>query len=202
MESIDDLYGYDALEILRSDVCLDLGANIGAWTCLALSKGAKVISMEPEPSNFWVLYKNAPDAEKLALAVAGHAGEVELNITNFTMRHSLKQQPYEPTVRTVRTRAVTLKDVVDRYNPTVIKCDIEGSEHDLDWTCLSGVRELAVEIHYLGARQEDWFSAVSNVIHPIESQGLIPLHTPYEIAWEGKWVHSKVGVWTRRIKPI
>lgn len=39
-------------------IWLDLGANIGTFTCLASSKGSCVVSFEPEPDNFKLLGEN------------------------------------------------------------------------------------------------------------------------------------------------
>ncbi len=47
------------LELLEShDTVLDLGANIGFYSCLAASRGKRVISFEPSPRNLQFLYRN------------------------------------------------------------------------------------------------------------------------------------------------
>jgi hypothetical protein len=50
------LFGF---KILPSDYWLDLGAHIGVFTSMALSAGAKVVAVEPEPCNFDLLSQNA-----------------------------------------------------------------------------------------------------------------------------------------------
>lgn len=46
-------------EILQQvDVFVDVGANIGLYTCLAASKGCTVVAVEPLPSNLRCLYHN------------------------------------------------------------------------------------------------------------------------------------------------
>lgn len=47
------------LELLEShDTVLDIGANIGFYSCLAASRGKHVISFEPLPRNLHFLYRN------------------------------------------------------------------------------------------------------------------------------------------------
>src|SRR5271165_2201539 len=87
-QTLIEIRDYCHLSIFSTDVCLDLGANIGAWTCLALSRGAKVVSVEPNKDNFSVLRVNAPQATLINAAVAGHKGEKTLNLSNLTTCHS------------------------------------------------------------------------------------------------------------------
>ncbi len=47
------------LELLEShDTVLDIGANIGFYSCLAASRGKHVVSFEPSPRNLRFLYRN------------------------------------------------------------------------------------------------------------------------------------------------
>ena len=48
---------YYPLKISRDDVVLDVGANIGIFTCRTSKRANEVISIEPDPSNFEVLKK-------------------------------------------------------------------------------------------------------------------------------------------------
>jgi methyltransferase, FkbM family len=49
---------YYPLKISRDDVVLDVGANIGIFTCRTSKRANEVISIEPDPSNFEVLKRN------------------------------------------------------------------------------------------------------------------------------------------------
>jgi len=42
----------------NSDVFIDVGANIGLYTCLAHSLGKYVVAIEPQPQNLYCLYAN------------------------------------------------------------------------------------------------------------------------------------------------
>ena len=47
------------LELLEShDTVLDLGANVGFYSCLAASRGKQVVCFEPSPRNLHFLYRN------------------------------------------------------------------------------------------------------------------------------------------------
>lgn len=39
-------------------VCVDIGANVGFYACLARSRGKRVVAIEPQPQNLAFLYRN------------------------------------------------------------------------------------------------------------------------------------------------
>jgi len=43
------------------DVCVDMGANVGYWTCLLAARGMRVHSFEPCAANFRVLRRNVDE---------------------------------------------------------------------------------------------------------------------------------------------
>lgn len=47
--------------LINSDVFVDVGANIGYYSCLALSLGKYVVAVEPQPQNLECLYTNLKD---------------------------------------------------------------------------------------------------------------------------------------------
>src|SRR5882724_9215620 len=42
----------------RASACIDIGANIGLYSCLAATHGKRVVAIEPMPSNLKFLYSN------------------------------------------------------------------------------------------------------------------------------------------------
>jgi FkbM family methyltransferase len=64
------------------DVMIDIGANLGFYTCLAASRGKTVACVEPEPGNLNYLLsnveKNSFNAEVFPLAMAETAGVLTL----------------------------------------------------------------------------------------------------------------------------
>lgn len=45
-------------ELERTDVCIDVGANIGLYSCLAASRHKRIVAVEPLVSNLGLLYRN------------------------------------------------------------------------------------------------------------------------------------------------
>jgi len=72
------------LELLEShDTVLDIGANIGFYSCLAASRGKHVVSFEPGPRNLHFLYRNLVengllDVEVFPLVLAKEPGLLHL----------------------------------------------------------------------------------------------------------------------------
>jgi FkbM family methyltransferase len=68
------------LDLLESHECvLDIGANVGFYSCLASSRGKHVISFEPSPRNLDFLYRNLwgnnfQDVEVLPIGLAKEPG--------------------------------------------------------------------------------------------------------------------------------
>ena len=68
------------LESLEShDTVLDIGANVGFYSCLAASRGKHVLSFEPSPRNLRFLYRNLMEnglqnAEVFPVGVAKQCG--------------------------------------------------------------------------------------------------------------------------------
>lgn len=144
---------YRDLKINKDDVVFDIGGNIGAFAAWAAPKCQQVISFEPDADNFAVLTQNIAVHNNVTAhncALVGHNNPTVEFFTNDTGRnkglHSL-------VVTGGRTRhvvhALNFQDMLNKYRPTVIKCDIEGGEYDilLDKPLPEYVRELAIEIH-------------------------------------------------------
>lgn len=55
-ESDDVLIFLEALDLC--DTLINVGANVGYYSCLALHKGAAVVAIEPDPTNYSILVKN------------------------------------------------------------------------------------------------------------------------------------------------
>jgi len=84
-------------EIKKGDIVLDLGANIGYWTCLLaelVGENGHVYAFEPEPHNFELLkknveinnYKNVTLEQK---AISNKTGKTNLFISDVKTDHRL-----------------------------------------------------------------------------------------------------------------
>ena len=164
---------YDPLITRPEDVVLDLGGNIGAYARLISPHVAKVITIEPDPTNFDILMRNiqhSENIEALQLAVVGDDREevtLFLNTNKNMGSHSLIVSGGDREGITVPAR--NFEDILWEYSPTVIKMDIEGSEYDLLNSCnLDGVRALAVEFHLT---RRDYKDAIPGTRAKLAEQG-------------------------------
>lgn len=63
----------------RASVCIDIGANIGLYTCLAVARGKRAVAVEPLQNNLRLLYANLIandflDVEVFPLGLSGKGG--------------------------------------------------------------------------------------------------------------------------------
>jgi FkbM family methyltransferase len=74
--------------IARGEVLYDIGANIGAYTLIALARGARVVAFEPHHENFRELCRNVSlnelEAEATLIPLALSDGPAALRNPNFT----------------------------------------------------------------------------------------------------------------------
>lgn len=122
------------LVVEPTDVWLDLGANIGCFSLLALSRGARVVAVEPEKENVELLTTNLNRNFQTGFDIVPKAVSTESRQVNFFLcrtpynkyRHSMHLD-YKR--ECIRVPAVALADLLHSY-PDVnsIKIDIEGEE--------------------------------------------------------------------------
>lgn len=129
----------------RASVCIDIGANLGWFTCLAASQGLRVVAFEPSQWNLTFLYSTLayndfPDVEVYPLALTQEPGLMKLYGQGAVSSllagwHGSKQ------VSTTLVPTTTLDlTVAQRFagQPLVIKVDVEGFE----WEVLNGARKV------------------------------------------------------------
>ena len=122
------------LVIEPTDVWLDLGANIGCFSLLALSRGARVIAVEPEQENIEYLTMNLSANFDAGYEIVPKAVSTESRKVNFFLcrtpynryRHSMHLN-YKR--ECIQVEALALTDLLDSYpDVNAIKMDIEGEE--------------------------------------------------------------------------
>ena len=131
-------FGFD-----ESDVWLDLGMNIGAFTCLVMNWNVKkVVSLEPEKSNFDLaiknifLQKNSKTKNTLinkAVSLKGGNTKLYLCKSNYNKyRHTIVETKRTLKWKSIDIESVSLKDLLHSYpDVNCIKMDIEGAEFDI-----------------------------------------------------------------------
>jgi len=121
----------------RTDRFIDVGANLGYYTCLALQSGRDVLAIEPQPRNLRSLYQNLiingweHNAEVMPVALAAAPGLLTLYGASGPSASLLKNWAgYSP--RHSQTIAVSTLDnlLAGRFanERLLVKIDVEGAE--------------------------------------------------------------------------
>lgn len=169
-----------------SDVIVDIGAHIGAFTKACLDRGAQhIIAFEPEPDNFAIFRSNLREAiddgrvEVFPLAVTGacdfewrkHSGYTAINGETNTGGGFLFGPNGESFVhkeyvvsRPVRVPSISLDDALDGVEEVrLLKMDCEGSE----WGILRNISlyvpdmaEIVGEYHEFGKNTQTELSMI------------------------------------------
>lgn len=122
--------------LLRPDgLLLDIGAWVGPLTLWAAKKiGARVVAVEPDPEGFRQLSANVRasgvDAlvTLLQVAIAPTDGSVVLHMTPDGGDAYSSMTPRALLSRNVIVKGRTLRSLINAFQPTLIKMDIEGGE--------------------------------------------------------------------------
>jgi FkbM family methyltransferase len=122
----------------RSDVCVDVGANVGLYSCLAASHGKHTVAVEPLDSNLKILYKNLVcngflDVEVYPLGLSSKAGIQRLYGAGINA--SFVRGWARAAETSYQIVPVTTLDILvgDRFEgiPLIIKLDVEGHEFEV-----------------------------------------------------------------------
>lgn len=114
--------------IKKSDIVIDIGANIGYYTLFFSSLAAKVYAFEPDPTNFSILQKNVA-ANNLTNVILEQKAVSNKNGTTYLKLNTLNTGGHHITENkngTIPINTVILDDYIDHAD--FIKMDIEGAE--------------------------------------------------------------------------
>ncbi|MEM7466768.1 MAG: FkbM family methyltransferase [Pseudomonadota bacterium] len=146
----------------RPAVIVDAGANIGLTAIYFASKypNAKILALEPEPSNYQLLVKNSgpyPNIIPIQAAVWDQSGEIDLvdpgsgHWAFRTQRDDLSAgAAYSPTHKIPSLCVPDLMAAYDLNAIDIFKIDIEGAEKEVfndtaEW--INSVRSIIIELH-------------------------------------------------------
>lgn len=132
---------------------VDVGAHIGMVSIQFARRypSAKIIAVEPEPSNFALLRQNTSPYKNIFCVEAAlwkNDGEVALGASEAHVKGAFQIVENGRT----RVRAITMHTLMREAGITeidILKVDIEGAEQDVFDSCdwVDNVRFLAIELH-------------------------------------------------------
>jgi FkbM family methyltransferase len=150
---------YDFYPIKNGEIIIDIGAHIGAFTCLAASKGANVYSFEPVEDNYILLEENLKQnslvSHTVKKAIFSYTGDLHLNINKENSGgHSIFETGSKNQEISVQT--TTLSDFMKQEkieHIDLLKIDCEGSEYEILPTLpLEKIDKIMMEFHYFGGK--------------------------------------------------
>ena len=163
---------YYPLRLKRSDIVLDVGANIGIFTCKAALEVNRVYSIEPEPNNFELLKKN--------VEINGLKNVTLINYAVSDVEETLYFKHTGGSAKAAKNgipiKAKTIDSILEELgNPkiTVLKMDIEGYEMKalLGFSKYNCIREIIIETHSKELTEQvinklsQWGMTVKDVSH-------------------------------------
>jgi len=192
----------------REETILDLGGHIGAAMRFfhAFVPGMKrVVSVEPDPNNCMLyrrnmerLFKTENDTHLIQGAVVTREN-LDPDLHERAPLFLGKTYSASNTLFPVRGRDAIEVDVfdfeflVDLYKPTLIKCDIEGSEYLINWANLNPcVQEIAMELHF---NRPDWENEMIMLQADLMVQGFKAIKPPKV----NDFRKVCTAIWTRRL---
>jgi len=147
-EPINYRYHYNFIE--EDDVVLDIGANLGMFTLLS-KKAKKIICVEPLKESISILKKNIEknglkNKCKIINAVVGKEEGILLVEINNSL--NLSKIVKKEGKRTRKVRSYPLSKFDKKYQPNVLRMDVEGYEYDILMNNIpKNVNKISVEFH-------------------------------------------------------
>ena len=140
------------MQLRRGDVVLDIGMNIGGFSIFADFIGAKLISYEPDPSNYEIacdnIELNNSKVKAYNKAVADKSGTISFYINTLKNRgvHSIIPTNGR---KVLSVECEDINEILKRESPNKIKIDCEGAEYSIikavkEW---GSVRLIRMEWH-------------------------------------------------------
>lgn len=190
--------GMSHLKFRRSDVVVDIGSYIGAFSVRASRVASRVVAYDPSPAAFFVLSLNAKrfGIEAVNAAVVGKApdgGMIELHIATAGL--GLSNSCFN-TPRSAEVIAIPAVEYAEACREaTVVKMDAEGAEHDFPVGEVEGDDLRAVLISFHKRPNFDWRAAARARVATLARLGFKLVNRLDLDAPSGSYITE--GVWLR-----
>jgi FkbM family methyltransferase len=165
----------------KGAVCLDLGANIGTFTQIALDSGAsKVCTVECDVRNFEKLRETFKNDDYVDLVYAAVSGLPEKTLKIFksnsqnahcstSIENKIKFSEYD------YVENIHLKKLLKKYKPDIIKMDIESAEYTLIDTLIDyQPKYLFIELH-AGKHRAEMYQVMERLETVYPYSRIVPL---------------------------
>lgn len=176
-------------------VCLDIGSNVGYFSVLFASKGAKVISFDPVRENYAIQTMTSALNPNLAIeirncAIGDHSGTIHFSIPKQTSLARIKSHsnPHDEITRIVQLITI---DQLDLPQVDVIKIDVEGAEEMVIKGMLNTLERCKPKLIMVELVQEhlsEFGSSIESVFNLLSSRGMSPM-----VLNAGKLMHYEGG---------
>ena len=157
---VDCLKNYLIPEVDYTDkVCLDLGANVGGFSKIAIDHGAYMsFAVECNPRNVTKMQESFKDELKFKLIDAAVSGTDE-EYLNFYIADTSKKAHCSSSIlkrkgkgwgnpNQVTVKNINISKLLNAYKPDIVKIDIEGAEYGILEQVLEYSPEfLFIELH-------------------------------------------------------
>lgn len=143
---------------IKGKIVLDIGGNIGGFARYAAINGAKkVISIEPEESNFKCLQENTRGLGVVCLrgCLDKEDGETKIYLSTGINAGNTSQTSRRGRFSQVVPK-ISFAKIMSSYQPESVKIDCEGAEYNIGRAFMwpSSVKNVCGEIHISGFGEE------------------------------------------------
>lgn len=159
-------------DLFENKIVVDFGSNIGLFSVIASDKGAtKVYSYEMinDCVLFSKKYNARPNIEyNCKCVVCNDLKTVDYKMRNYSMSATINYKRVTKLDNIYSVEAENIYEILENKNCQLLKIDIEGEEHNIDFEKLHSIENLKniiIEIHYLrGHKHTDDFEIVNDEI--------------------------------------
>ena len=185
----------------KADVFVDVGANVGYFTCLARSRKLHTIAVEPQANNLDFLYASLranewQDVEVFPVGLAERAGTAELygggTAASLIPGWHTKEDAWQHVVQTIPLSTLDIL-LGDRFagRRMVIKIDVEGFEAGVIAGATRTLKQSPAPV---------WLMEICLTEH--HPSGINPqFKQVFEAFWKHGYTALTVGSETRTVKP-
>jgi len=174
---------YGGLNFGGEDIVLDLGGHIGTFAVAVASKVKEVISVEMDVECFALLKRNTEFYDNIT--IVNLACVSQRSTESSVLEYKAGKNSGANSLWVKRGRGapiavgtVRITELFERFHPSIIKCDVEGSEYDI----LSGLQipesvgQIGIEFHF---GKKGWRDAANAIRNALVKQGFMTTFVDY-----------------------